>query len=298
MPGFGWLEIVVLGCYAVWIGEKLLDLGKVALTRRRIWFFFSVVFFTQLFLGLLGMNRMLMTGKLHLPIPALIIAGPLFRGEGIFMPVLFLFTVLIAGPAWCSHLCYIGAWDNLASLNSVNVDKLKKARILELFKVLKPAIFLLVILFPLILKLLRTTLVTATVFAIVFGITGAGIMLLFSRKMGVMVHCTYYCPIALLSTLVGKVAPWRIRIGGRCTICGKCTAVCRYNALEIQALQALKSGNTCTLCGDCLSSCSHQQIYYSLYGKTGIGTTANKVRTAFIILITVLHTLFLAVARI
>ncbi len=77
--------------------------------------FFSMVFFAQLLLGLAGIEKLLMTGKLHLPVPALIIAGPLFRGEGVFMLILFAATVLLVGPAWCSYLCYIGAWDNYAA---------------------------------------------------------------------------------------------------------------------------------------------------------------------------------------
>jgi hypothetical protein len=40
------------------------------------WTFFSVVFFAQLVLGLAGMPSMLMTGELHAPVPALILAGP------------------------------------------------------------------------------------------------------------------------------------------------------------------------------------------------------------------------------
>ena len=54
-------------------------------------------------------------GEMHLPVPALILAGPLYRGEGFFMLFLFLSTVLIVGPAWCSWLCYVGAWDNVSS---------------------------------------------------------------------------------------------------------------------------------------------------------------------------------------
>ncbi|HDJ22855.1 MAG TPA: 4Fe-4S binding protein [Candidatus Aminicenantes bacterium] len=56
----------------------------------------------------------LMTGKLHLPVPALILAGPIYRGTLSFMLILFLVTIVLVGPAWCSHLCYVGAWDDIA----------------------------------------------------------------------------------------------------------------------------------------------------------------------------------------
>ena len=116
IPGAGWLEILGLSFYAALITEKMLDINQSSLWRRRIWILFSVVFFSQLILGLVGLEKFLMTGKLHLPIPAIIVAGPIFRGEGFFMLILFAVTVILVGPAWCSHLCYIGAWDNLASL--------------------------------------------------------------------------------------------------------------------------------------------------------------------------------------
>ena len=65
----------------------------------------------QLALGIFADPIFLMTGKLHLPIPAVILAGPLYRFEGLFMPILFISTLLLSGPAWCSQLCYFGAFD-------------------------------------------------------------------------------------------------------------------------------------------------------------------------------------------
>lgn len=62
-------------------------------TRARL--LFSIVFFGQL-LGILVNPVFLMTGKQHLPVPAIILAGPLYRLEGLFMPILFLSTLLLA----------------------------------------------------------------------------------------------------------------------------------------------------------------------------------------------------------
>ena len=53
-----------------------------------------------------------MTGKLHLPVPMMILAGPIYRGHTSVMSILFLSTLILSGPAWCSHLCYFGAIDN------------------------------------------------------------------------------------------------------------------------------------------------------------------------------------------
>ncbi|MCP5047294.1 MAG: hypothetical protein GY940_08990, partial [bacterium] len=65
MPGSGIIEILLLVLYAGWIAEKIIDPGKTALIRRRIWTLFSAVFFTQLSIGILGIDKLLMTGKLH-----------------------------------------------------------------------------------------------------------------------------------------------------------------------------------------------------------------------------------------
>jgi hypothetical protein len=72
-PGWGWLQILLLGIYATWVGKKMLSTAKTSLIRSKIWGFFSLIFFAQLILGLVGIQEMLMTGKLHLPVPARII---------------------------------------------------------------------------------------------------------------------------------------------------------------------------------------------------------------------------------
>ena len=80
VPGAGWIEALLLAAYASWLLRRLNDWRGTAIWRRRLWTFFSVVFFAQLAIGLLGAERFLMSGDLHLPIPAMIIAGPLYRG--------------------------------------------------------------------------------------------------------------------------------------------------------------------------------------------------------------------------
>src|SRR4030042_2374629 len=114
IPGSGWVEILLLSSYAAWLTEIMIRARTTALIRARIWAAFSLVFFIQLLLGLAGAGIFFMTGKLHLPVPALIIAGPLYRGGGFFMPILFVSALLLIGPAWCSSLCYFCAWDNRA----------------------------------------------------------------------------------------------------------------------------------------------------------------------------------------
>ena len=109
LPGWAPLHILLAGFWASWVASRLGDRDAAPRTRLFIWRLFSVAFFVQLALGLAGYGLFLMTGNLHLPVPGMILAAPLYRGGGLFMPILFGVSVLLAGAAWCSHLCYFGA---------------------------------------------------------------------------------------------------------------------------------------------------------------------------------------------
>ena len=123
--GAGWFEIAVISIYGGYVAFKMQDPINVPRWRRITWITFSIVFFTQLILGLSGLDKFLMTGKLHLPIPMMILAGPLYRGQTSIMTLLFLSTVILSGPAWCSQLCYFGAFDSLASRGKTQRGALK-----------------------------------------------------------------------------------------------------------------------------------------------------------------------------
>lgn len=289
IPGAGWLEILGLSFYAALITEKMLDINQSSLWRRRIWILFSVVFFSQLILGLVGLEKFLMTGKLHLPIPAIIVAGPIFRGEGFFMLILFAVTVILVGPAWCSHLCYIGAWDNLASLGRKKPGKMPLWR--------HPArltITALILFIALALRIAGVPTVIATILGLVFGLAGVGLMVFWSRNAGVMTHCVTYCPIGPIANLAGKLSPFRIRINdSTCTDCGICHTACRFDALNIIDIKNRRPNFACTLCGDCLGSCRDGSLSYRF-----LGLSAENARRLFIVMIVSLHAVFMGVARI
>ncbi|MDC0335541.1 4Fe-4S binding protein [Pseudodesulfovibrio sp.] len=290
-PGWGWFEIVLLGVYAQWIGGLMLSPKGHRVNRPRIWGMFSAVFFLQLVLGLLGMDRMLMTDSLHLPVPALIAAGPVFRGDGFFMIILFSITVLLVGPAWCSHLCYIGAWDDAMSrLGKRPAPNTVLGRLSVAGRVIT---LILCIGMALLLRSMGIPGLTAVTFAAVFGLIGVGIMVFVSRKAGMMTHCTAFCPMGIVANIFGKISPWRIRVGDECTKCGACFTRCRYNALDESRLELGKPAISCTLCGDCVSACAHQQIGYRFPGLS-----QDAARTAFIVFVVSLHAIFLGVARI
>lgn len=290
-PGWGFLEIALLGLYAQWIGGLMLTPKGHRTVRPRIWGAFSAVFFGQLVLGLLGLDKMLMTGSLHLPVPAMIVSGPIFRGEGLFMVVLFSVTILLVGPAWCSHLCYIGAWDDAMSRLGKRPAKSAMVRRLSLWG--RGGLLVLVVCAAMVLRQLGVPGAVAVMLAALFGGVGVGVMVLISRKAGLMIHCTSFCPMGLLANVFGKISPWRMKIDTDCTRCGACFTRCRYNALDEERLALGRPALSCTLCGDCVSACAHKQIGYTFPGLKG-----EEVRAIFIIIVVSLHAIFLGVARI
>jgi polyferredoxin len=203
------------------------------------------------------------------------------------MPILFGSTLLLVGPAWCSHLCYIGAWDNVMTLKN------RPHPLPGWTRTLRWTILVLVVLAALGLRILGVPTAYAVILAVSFGLVGVGVMVCISRKKGTMVHCTTFCPIGLVGNYLGKLAPWRIRITDSCTRCKACLPACRYNALDLQALKQGKPHIPCTLCGDCISACTHGALSFS-----APLLTPAQARTLFIILVTMLHTVFLGIARI
>lgn len=295
LPGWGLVEVFGLAAYAAWLGGRLLDPARAPAARANLWAFFSVVFFSQLALGLLGLDRMLMTGRLHLPVPALILGGPLYRGEGFFMPILFTVTVVLVGPAWCSHLCYIGAWDDRMSRLRDRHRKKPRRPELSAFWTRRGRVFTLVLVAAAALgfRLAGVSPGTAVVAAALFGLAGVGVMVWFSRRAGGMVHCTAFCPMGLVANLLGKLTPWRMRMNEHCTGCGLCARVCRYGALEPRHIERGRPGLSCTLCGDCVTACRHSAMHYRFAHLSPVAS-----RTLFVVLVTSLHALFLGVARI
>ncbi len=295
LPGSGWLEMLALGFYAAWVAGVILDPARHKRLRPKLWALFSAVFFAQLALGLAGLTDFLMTGRLHLPVPALIAAGPLFRGGGLFMPILFASTVVLVGPAWCSHLCYIGAWDDQCSrLGPKRPKPMPRSwaiggRLAALVLACGTAL------------LLRAHNVpgeTAAWLAAGFGLAGLGVMALVSRRLGVMAHCTAFCPIGLVGNLLGRLTPWRVRIDREtCTGCGSCARACRYSALTPAEIEAGAPGLPCTLCGDCIGACPHDSMGYRLAWPLS-HVAPGTARAVLAVLLGALMAVFLGVARI
>ncbi len=288
LPGAGWVEILVLSVYAAWAAEKLHSAKRSALWRARIWTFFSAVFFAQLALGLAGFERFLMTGELHLPVPALILLGPIYRGEGFFMLGLLAATVALVGPAWCSHLCYIGAWDHIAASARKKPVALPRWR-----EAARAGIALAVVGVAASLRAAGVAGSVAALAAAAFGLAGVALMVSWSRRTGAMTHCTAFCPVGLVAVWAGRLNPFRIHIRDDCDSCGGCSRVCRFDALSEADIERRRPALSCTLCGDCVGKCPQTQMEYRcgpLRGETA--------RALFLVLIVSLHAVFLGVARI
>jgi ferredoxin len=288
LPGWGGVQVVALAAYAVGVGGAMLDRRRAPAVRGRIWGLFSAVFFLQLLLGLCGAEQFLMTGELHLPVPAVIIGGPLYRGGGYFMPILFAAAVLLAGPAWCSFLCYIGAWEERLSRRRAGAPRAlspghSRGRFATLALTVAAALML---------RAGGAPAAAAALLAAVFGLAGVGVMVFAAARRGLMVHCTAYCPLGLVADLLGKLSPWRLRIGPGCTRCGACRRACRYGALAEGDLERGRPGLSCSLCTDCLAACRPEAIALSF---PGLGPEAS--RRAFVVVVISLHAAFLGVAR-
>jgi polyferredoxin len=287
-PGLGWLEIILLASWAAFLTGKMQDPNKVALWRKTSWLVFSALFFSQLLLGIAVEEKFLMTGKLHLPVPAMILSGPIYRLQISFMPILFLSTIVLTGPAWCSQLCYFGAFDNwAASGRSLRNKPLQKKMRYKHF------ILLTTIAVTVLLRLFNVSAIYAAISGIVFGIAGLVIILLFSLKRNKMVHCIIFCPIGTITSYLKFLSPFRMSISDNCTTCLACTLKCRYDALNLENIKTRKPGITCTYCGDCLSACNENAIGYRF-----LWLKEESARNLYLILTISVYAAFMGLGRI
>jgi polyferredoxin len=287
LKGSGWIEILLVASYGAFIAYRMQDPVNVPRWRKITWTTFSIIFFSQLIIGLAGFDKFLMTGKLHLPVPAMILAGPLYRGQLSVMSVLFLSTIILTGPAWCSHLCYFGAFDNLTSGGKTS------KQILNHKGAVKSSVLFLVISTALILRWLNADTLVSTLIAVGFGTGGMLLMILYSRKMKKMVHCVMYCPIGTIVNLLKHINPFRMYIDQDCTLCMNCTKFCKYDALNPQDIKSLKPAITCTYCGDCMAGCHQNSIKYKF-----LKMRPEHARNLYLILTISLHAACIALARI
>ncbi|HOK37865.1 MAG TPA: 4Fe-4S binding protein [Bacteroidales bacterium] len=281
----GVLEIFMLSVYSFLLTKLMLkDQNK---ARNIAWSIFSICFFGQFLAGLIFCDQCLMTGKLHFPIPALILGGPIYRSQIGFMTILFISTLLISGSAWCSQLCYFGAIENYFTNRKKTKHNKNSIKI-------RFTLFIFFIVIVLILRIFKVSNFYASILAIIFVIGAFFVIFIYSRKKGKMFHCTYYCPIGFIVSLYSKIYPIKVKINDSCDLCGKCVFVCKYTSISLDKnSKNMQITFGCTNCGDCINVCHVQAISYSFYKKQ-----KPNLRNFWIVLTVVLHTTFLAFARI
>ena len=314
-PQWGSLQLALAGMWAAlaagWLSGK-----KSPQVRMRLWRVFSMVFFAQLVLGLLLESRFLLTGQLHLPVPGLIAAAPLYRGGGWFMLGLFTFSTLLAGAAWCSHLCYLGVWDATAAKACAvgphglarmanTIDTTATAahppsqqgiprRAPSWLPYLRLGMLGLTLGIPLLLRLDGAPVEAALTCGLLLGLLALPASLLVSRKAGYAAYCRGLCPLGLLAKWLGRLAPWRVRRTVSCRCCMACVRICRQDAMGDPAATSAPNAD-CNLCRDCVADCPQKALSVTFYGLAVSQVWAGP---AFVAVLAALHAAFLAMARI
>lgn len=287
IPGGGWIEISIISSFGFLVAYNMQFPKSSAKWRKISWSIFSIWFFGQLLMGILVDDRFLLTGKLHLPIPAMLVSGPIYRGQKSIMTLLFLSTIVLTGPAWCSQLCYFGGIDNLIAKGKTSKKTLR-------YKLpFKHSLLITIVAVTILLRLFNISALIATILGATFGIIGLIVILTLSRRQNRMVHCIAYCPIGTIVNYLRFLNPFRMYIDNNCDTCLACTSRCKYDALNLIDIQNKKPGLGCTLCGDCVSSCKSSSIKYKFFKLA-----PNKARNLYLFLTISLYCIFLAMGRI
>lgn len=291
--GVNGLAILLLAWWGGYCAQGLLNPQTSSRRRRVMWTVFASVFFLQFLLGVTVASSLLMTGRLHVPVPFMMLSGPAYRGEGLFMLALFSMSVLLAGSAWCSHLCYFGVWDCLSASSSGRKGRpVKGGRSLRDWRwgFLAAAVAL-----PLFLSVWGVPLGYALGAALAAALLAPFVWKRSSAN-GVREYCGRFCPMGLAASLLGRLSPWRMRVGAACTGCMKCAAACRDLAISREC-GTCHISRRCTLCRDCISRCSHGALGLGMAGPFSSISPA-RADLYFVTLVSVMHVVFLATARV
>lgn len=291
---WGSAQLFFAAWYAAFIGGLLLDSDKKGRARRKIWLAFGCVFFAQLILGLAGFEKMLMSGRLHLPVPAFIVLAPVYRGEiSLFMPLLLLVSVLLAGGVWCSFLCYFGCFNAAVGTAVSNGQSVPKWLAFG-FKCGRPSVLLAGVSGALILRLAGAGIGVSLAAAALFAAVGLWLLFGVSKKYGGLVHCTAFCPLGFIVSILAPLSPWRIKVdAASCDGCGACEKACAYRAIDASSRKKGGSNSRCSMCRDCLNVCRKKAI--SVWNPL---IPARFRLPALVAVSTVLHVLFLNLARV
>ncbi|MGM0595494.1 MAG: 4Fe-4S binding protein [Myxococcota bacterium] len=270
--------------FTLFLSQKNPELRK----KNIFWYILSLAFFGQLILGIFYSSQFLKNGNIFIPYPALQIIRPFLNHTGYIYLFIFIISIIITGPVWCSHICPLGIWDYQLGNNKKKVHSPQ-----SIFLVGKILIFLTFIIL-LQLYLLDVLSLKASViisFALVWVLVVTGGIL--SKKTGYAVHCSSFCPVGFIATQVSRFSLFRIKRGKNSKTSNKNSdksRLCRYGALKSNN-KTIKPGLQCTCCLDCIDG--DQQYRVTFFKHQGIF-----VFRVFCALTAAFHTLFLAFVRI
>ncbi len=291
-PGLGMAEIFLAAWYGSFTAGLLADRRKSRKARTRLWLFFAGAFIVQFALGLLGVSQMLLTGRLHVPIPAFILYGGVFRESLNAMPFIVLVSTLLLGSAWCSMLCYFGPFDALASQGKALQPLPRFLQSALCWG--RPAVLAVGIGAAFILKHIGMSTGTAVSLACAYAFLSLLAMAALSRRYGGMMHCTAFCPMGLAVAWLGRLSPWRLRVdSSSCDSCGACEKVCRWRAITPESRAKGKALLRCTLCRDCIGVCHKNALSLRC-----AGLAPQVSERLFAGVLAALHAIFLACAMV
>lgn len=109
------LLTIVLGVYAAVLAERMVNARRHAKVRRFYWRLYSLLFIGQLVMGLVISSAWLAGAAPRLPHPFFMFLQNMGQGGAPHLVFLWAISIILTGPAFCAHLCWMGSWDQFAA---------------------------------------------------------------------------------------------------------------------------------------------------------------------------------------
>ncbi len=211
------------------------------------------------------MNVLINRLRLGIQLFMIFLAGFLFIAGVLYFNILFIIAslvlALIFGRLFCGWLCPLGFWTERV-MGKISGDK-------ELPKIFKTKIFRIsfTISFLLIFVLLwyyfpfQGYLFPILMMGTMFGL--ATVLGFFSFDKA---WCAYICPWGILSSVLGRYAPYQLGIRGDCEGCKACVEACPIDGAPEEAVENKRSeepaeiSSRCIRCLECSRACPNDSI--------------------------------------
>ena len=193
----------------------------------------------------------------------------------IFWALVFIST-LIFGPLFCGWLCVVGTYSDL--LDEYIFGKFKSRKRIKIgawagyIKYLLLALIVFRTLVPLKAGLPKGFVFDLNTPAPLYQLPVPKI-LLFLIITAVLIYflgsrawCRYICPTGAALKIMGRLAPFKIRLVGDCTDCALCNRVCPANiavADEVNNAGGVNDEN-CVVCLECIEKCRRNVLKYGM----------------------------------